>query len=228
MDKVLKALTQDIWSLASNCAEIEKSLEQDASDSEESRAARDFLRGYLNDVLSYLNACIHLLKTQQVLESSVQEKLEQVKEFSYGSSRQIVKECFDQIDVCKKKEDKEIKQGEFINEFMTKVFERLKKFTELLHTYSHSSEWHKKSQISMETYNAIINSVRRLSDKTNEISDKIQGLVKLRKATKKYIEGSCEILQEYFELLKQGYKDPDLFRTAQENIRRAALGKDPS
>ncbi|MEK6963073.1 MAG: hypothetical protein AABX70_01505 [Nanoarchaeota archaeon] len=227
MDKILKELIKDIWALANDCAQIEKSLELDPSDSEASRAAMDFLRGYLNEVLSYLNACVHLLKTQETIESSVREKLEQVKEFSYGTSQEIVKECFDQISACERKEDKEIKQTEFVNDFMKKVFERLKKFTELLHTYSHPSEWHKKVQISLETYNAIIDSVRKLSVRTNEIASKIQGLVKLHEATKKYVEESYETLQEYFNLLKEGYKDPDLFRTAQANIRKAASGKGP-
>lgn len=225
MDKIVKELIGDICSLAQECAEIEKNLEKDPVDSQASRTARDFLRGYLNEVLSYLNACVHLLKTQEAIDGSVREKLEQVKEFSYGSSEKIAKECFDQISACERKEDKEIKQAEFMNAFMKKVFERLKKFTELLHTYSHPFEGHKKNQISIETYNAIIDSVRKLSEQTNRISAKIQNLVKLHEVTKEYVEESYETLQEYFDLLKQGYKDPDLFRTAQKNIQRAS-GKD--
>ena len=225
MEKMLKELIGAIWNLTQDCAAIEESLEQDPLDSEAAGAAQDFLRRYLNDVLSYLNACIHLLKTQDAIEVSVKEKIEMVKSFSYGRSEEIVKECFDQMEACQRKEDKEIKQAEFMNRFMKEVFEKLKRFTELLHTYSHPFNAQTKVQVSPETYQSIIDSVRKLSDRTNEISDKIQEWVKLHEQTKSYIRESQETLREYFDLLEQGYKDPDLFHKAQENIRLAASEK---
>jgi len=221
MNPLHHRLIKDILSLARDCSEIEDSLENDLTESPAGKVACDLLRSYLSEVLSYLSACIHLLKTQEVLESSVKEKLHRVKEFSYGRSTQIVEECFDQIESCKRREDKQLMQDEFLNGFMRKVFEKLKKFTELLHTYSHTSEWHEKRQVSEETYKAVIDSVRKLSERTGEISGKIQNLVSLHQKTKEYIRESQEVLKEYFSLLREGYKDPDLFKTAQENISLA-------
>ena len=222
--KPLDELIKEMLGVAEECIAIEDALEQDPLDTEAARTAKDLLRNYLNDMASYLEACIHLLKTEKQWEVSVEEKLKEVREFSYGSSRQIVKECFDQMEACKQREEKEVKQAEFINEFMKKVFDRLKKFTDLLHTYSHPSELHPDRQVTLETYNAVIGSVRRVWEKTVQISDRVKSLTEMQKKTEEYIEQSRQTLEEYFRLLQRGCKDSDLFRQAHRNIELALKG----
>lgn len=218
-------LVKELAQLAQDCREIKDFLEADPLDTEASKVAQKLLVSYLSDVVSYLNACGHILHTEEVLEITVRKKLEMIKEFSYGTSKNIVKECFDQMDACVRREDKELKQSEFINSFLAKTFDRLKHFTELLHTYSHPTMQHPERMISSDTYDQVIECVRRFYQRSSEIADKIKSRAAMQAQTEAYITESRQILDEYFAWLKQGYKDPELFKRAVEKIALAMKTK---